>query len=177
MLSKKQKIISVGALACLVLLAAVLNHSLARNGKKPQAQQVNATVTQVAVTPDKVTPEQLEFVSSYKTQRVQTRQEETAYLETILNDEKTDATTRKAAQEQLMVMVGNAQKELAIEALLEAKGFNQIAVAIHNDTINVIVGTEQLNDDQVAQILEIATREGKVEATNVKVIPAASKNS
>ena len=114
-------------------------------------------------------PGELDFVTSYKDQRSQTRQQETQYLETILKDEKTDDTTRKAAQEQLMAIVANSESELAIEALLEAKGFTDVAVAIHNETVNVIVSAQSLSDEQVAQILEIAMREGKVSA--------AAKNS
>ena len=59
----------------------------------------------------------------------------------------------------------------------EAKGFTDVAVAIHNETVNVIVSAQSLSDEQVAQILEIAMREGKVSAENVKVIPATAKNS
>ena len=163
MLSKKQKLISAGALTCLIILAAALNFTLARSGNKtqPVAAGAAATASPAPTTPDKAVPGELDFVTSYKDQRSQTRQQETQYLETILKDEKTDDTTRKAAQEQLMAIVANSESELAIEALLEAKGFT----------------AQSLSDEQVAQILEIAMREGKVSAENVKVIPAAAKNS
>ena len=179
MLSKKQKLISAGALTCLIILAAALNFTLARSGHKtqPGAAGAAATASPAPTTPDKAVPGELDFVTSYKDQRSQTRQQETQYLETILKDEKTDDTTRKAAQEQLMAIVANSESELAIEALLEAKGFTDVAVAIHNETVNVIVSAQSLSDEQVAQILEIAMREGKVSAENVKVIPAAAKNS
>jgi stage III sporulation protein AH len=180
MLSKKQKIISASALTCLIILAGILNFTLARNGNnsKQAIASKPAQTTQAKTTvPDTAMPDQAVFFESFKDQREQSRQQETEYLESILNDEKTDDTTRKAAQEQLMTIVANSEAELSIEGLLQAKGFNDVAVSIHNGTVSVIVGEATLTSAQVAQILEISAREGKVEANNVKIIPATVQNN
>ena len=172
MLNKKQRILAAAALCALVVLAAGLNWGAMRMNshvEEPPAQAVSGQVskqTQAAGT----SGGKLTFVADYKQQRGQTRQEQTQHLETILQDENTDDATRRAAQEQLMEIVAHSQTELAIETLLEAKGFTGVAVAVNSDMINIIVEAQTLEDAQVAQILQIAMREGGVKAENVKII-------
>ena len=42
-------------------------------------------------------------------------------------------------------------------------------VSIHQGSINVVVGADKLNDEQVAQILDIVLRETGKNAENVKI--------
>lgn len=179
MLSKKQKMISAGALTCLIILAAALNFTLARGGDKtqPVAAGVAATATPAPTTPDKAVRVSLTLSRVIKINAARRGSRRRSTWKPSLKMRKPMILHARPRQEQLMTIVANSESELAIEALLEAKGFADVAVAIHNETVNVIVGAQSLSDDQVAQILDIAMREGKVSAENVKVIPAAAKNS
>jgi len=178
MLSKKQRMISVAALGVLIVFAVLLNiGAMHMSQKESPTQAVSAQMSSTdAAVPEKKAGN-LTFVAEYRAQREQTRQEETRYLETILQDEKTDDMTRRAAQEKLMEIVDHSETELAIETLLEAKGFTGVAVAVQKEMINIILEAEKLDDSQVAQILEIAMREGRVGAENVKIIPTSLKES
>ena len=46
-----------------------------------------------------------------------------------------------------------AWKELSMEALIKAKGFNEAVVIMHRDSVNVIVDKQELKPEEVAQIL------------------------
>ena len=179
MLTGKQKIILGGALCVLVVLAAGLKWGTMQRADPQEQMPVKAVSGQISepTVKEDFTDTGLTFVAEYKEQRGQTRQEQTKYLETILQDENTDDTTRRAAQEQLMEIVAHAQTELAIETLLEAKGFTGVAVAVNEDMVNILVEALSLEEAQVAQILDIAIREGKVKAENVKIIPTSGKSS
>lgn len=66
------------------------------------------------------------------------------------------------------------EKELLIEGLLKAKGFEDAVITISDAAVNVIVKQKDLTKQQVAQVLEIVLREaGDISAENVKISEAA----
>ncbi|UKI20029.1 MAG: SpoIIIAH-like family protein [Oscillospiraceae bacterium] len=66
------------------------------------------------------------------------------------------------------------EKELLIEGLLKAKGFEDAVITISDTAVNVIVKQKDLTKQQVAQVLEIVLREaGDISAENVKISEAA----
>ena len=62
--------------------------------------------------------------------------------------------------------------ELTVENLVRGKGFDDVIVSMHAGSVNVIVGADTLNDEQVAQILDIVLRETGESAENVKISTA-----
>lgn len=66
------------------------------------------------------------------------------------------------------------EKELLIEGLLKAKGFEDAVITISDTAVNVIVKQKDLTKQQVAQVLEIVLREAEdISAENVKISEAA----
>jgi stage III sporulation protein AH len=63
------------------------------------------------------------------------------------------------------------EQELTLEALIKAKGFDDAVVAISDNGVNVVVGTDELSADEATQILSIITDETEYSATDVKIIP------
>ena len=64
------------------------------------------------------------------------------------------------------------EKELTIENLIKAKGFADAAVTFHYGSVNVVVDCTELTNEQVAQILDIVTRETGEPAANIKISPS-----
>ena len=138
-MTKKQKMISTGALTLLVAAALIANFTAAEySAGKGTVKEVSAQ-GEVQITETDLKAGEISFVAQYQDQRQLTRQEETRHLETILKDEKTDDDTRRAAHEQLIELAERTEKELAIETLLEAKGFEKVAVAVQSEIINIMV--------------------------------------
>ena len=63
------------------------------------------------------------------------------------------------------------EKEMLLEGLLKAKGFEDVFVTLSDESINVVVKDAELNQSEVAQILELVQRETSASAQNVKIIP------
>lgn len=63
------------------------------------------------------------------------------------------------------------EKEMLLEGLLKAKGFEDVFVTLGDESINVVVKDAELNQSEVAQILELVQRETSASAQNVKIIP------
>lgn len=111
-------------------------------------------------------------IAEYKAERETVRKTEIEHLDQIINDDQTDQATLKSAQEQKMGIVSNMEKEVTIEGLLQAKGFEQTVVSLHDESANVIVKQDGLTSAQVAQIVEVVQRESSQKPENIKIIPA-----
>lgn len=111
------------------------------------------------------------FFVDYRTERQNTRKEEIEYIREILDNPESDLEIKKEAQAQLLEITNSMEKELSMEALIKAKGFNEAVVIMHRDSVNVIVDKQELKPEEVAQILDIVKRESGQEAENLKIIP------
>lgn len=152
---------------CLLLAAAVVTNILVNKGKENTTEtgaQNTQTVSQVSA-PGKT---QMDFFASYRDERDSVRTQELAYLDAIVA-QGADTETLSDAQQQKLELVNAMETELTVENLIRAKGFSDVIVSIHKGNVSVVVGTETLNDEQVAQILDIVLRETGKSAENVKI--------
>lgn len=153
---------------CLLLVAAVVTNILV-NRNRDTAQETGAParseVTQVSAQSG---PADTNFFASYREERDSVRTQELAYLDAIVA-QGADNETLSDAQQQKLELVNAMETELTVENLVRAKGFSDVIVSIHKGNINVVVGTDTLNDEQVAQILDIVLRETGKSAENVKI--------
>lgn len=111
------------------------------------------------------------YYANFKTEREASRIQQIEYLDGIIADSNTDAETLKQAQNQKLTLTQSMEKEVTVEGLLKAKGFEDVVVTIHEGSINVVVKDGDLTDAKVAQILDIVCRETKEAPENVKIIP------
>lgn len=110
------------------------------------------------------------FVSA-KLEREQTYDKQVEYHEDLMFDENADDAVKVMAQEQINIIVDNMSKEMSIEKLLEAKGFEEVFTIINGESVNVVVKTmEELSIAQVAQIQNIVMREANAKAENIHII-------
>ena len=113
------------------------------------------------------------FFADFRTERNTVRTQQIEYLDSIVNNTSSEASVVTQAQQEKIKITQSMEKEVTIEGLLKAQGFNDSIVTLHDGSVNVVVGMAQLNDSQVAQVLEIDMRESGEEPTNIKIIPAA----
>lgn len=110
------------------------------------------------------------FVSA-RLERDRTYGEQVEIQENILYNEKSDENMKKIAQEQINHISNNLNKEMSIETLLKAKGFDDTIAIINDDNVNVVVKVaEELNVAQVAQIQNIVMREAQAKAENIHIV-------
>lgn len=96
---------------------------------------------------------------------------EVTHINSIVDNQNSDADVVKKVQLQLLELTTNMEAELVIENLIKAKGIKDAIVIIHRDNVNVIVDKTELVPEEVAMILDIVKRESNKETNNIKIIP------
>ncbi len=110
------------------------------------------------------------FVSA-KLERDRTYGEQIEIQENILYNDKSDENMKKVAQEQINYISDNLNKEMSIETLLKAKGFEDSVAIINEDNVNVVVkAMEELDVAQVAQIQNVVMREAGAKPENIHIV-------
>ena len=110
------------------------------------------------------------FVSA-KLEKEDTYNKQLKYHEEIMYNENSDEAVKTMAQGEINNIVDKMSKEMAIESLLEAKGFSDVLALINDDNVNIVVKTaEELNISQVAQIQSVVMREANAKPENIHII-------
>lgn len=158
MLTKKKKIFILVGMVVLLAVTGYLNFKLNNAGSKTEtANTSNVTAS---------------FFVTYRTERTSARESELAILNEIIANTSTTPTERSLAVASKQDLVAKIEKELILEGLVKAKGFEDAVVTIGSSYYNVIVkNANQFTSDEVAQILAVITSETGCLATNVKIIP------
>ena len=157
---KTKKIIVLSVMVLLLVATGVLNFVLSDKLDKT-TDNVNAdqgTVTQT-------------FFAAAKSDRDSTRESEFLYLDAIMQSESSTESAKKSAQEQKLTLVNRMEKELALETLIKARGFEDAIVTIGDKGVSIVVNSTELTTEQANQILSDVLAETTFKATEVKVIP------
>ena len=164
-----RKVLTLAGVAVLLIGAVAVNLLLTKEkGKADGAQEVAADAVSETSTSSAV---QMGFFESFRSERDLTREQEIAYIDTII-EQGADAETMADAQQQKLDIVERMEKEMTVESLLKAKGFPDAAVTLHAGSVNVVLSSETLSDEQVAQVLDIIVRETAEKTENIKITTA-----
>ena len=172
----KQRWIVIGSMSLLLAAACVLNYRLSLPEEtQPDAQAMAQEAPTDQAAQETVSAGNLsantDFFAQYKTDRDAKRADEITYLDSILSDASADDATRKQAQQLKLEAASSLEKELTVETLLKAKGFEDSAVVFHEGAVNVIIGKKELTQAEVASILDIVIQETQQGPENIKIIP------
>ncbi len=107
------------------------------------------------------------ILSEAKLLKEQVRAKNKETLLEIINSEGLTDTQKQDAVNTMVEMTGIAEKEVAAEVLLQAKGFTDVVVSINDDTVDVVVNMAELTDAQRAQIEDIVKRKTQIGAENI----------
>jgi stage III sporulation protein AH len=170
MTSAKQRIIVLAGLAVLLIAAPILNYQINIKNKSTATKSVKPTAS-LSVQTDTGSVTTGNFFVDYVSEREQKRTAELKYLDSIINDTKTDADTLKTTNAQKASIALSMEKELTVENLLKAKGFDKVAVVYKTGSVSIVIGKSELTDAEVAQILDIARTETGEKAANIRIVP------
>ena len=106
-------------------------------------------------------------LSSARLLKEQTRAKNKEVLEEIVNNEILDSAQKEEAVVNMIAMTDRSEKEMEAEILLSAKGFTETVVSMGDNSVDVVVCADALNDAQLAQIMDIVTRKTQINAENV----------
>jgi len=155
-----KKTLVIAGLVLLLAITGILNWQFATNQDQ--------TIEQ----PDEQSKPVNSF-ADFRTERERIRTQELTSIDSIINNENTDVETLAEAQKMKLEITDIMEKELLVEGLLKAKGFEDVIITLSDESVNVIVKKTDLNQQQVAQVLDVILREiDNVTAENVKISEA-----
>lgn len=126
-----------------------------------QSIYVNNTVSNTA---------EEDYFSKTATEREKSRNNTVAEFDGIINNAKSSDEAKKKAETNKNTIINNMEKEINIETLVKAKGFEKCIAVVSEKNVNVIVKAKQLTSAQTIQINEIACEQTGFTAENVKII-------
>lgn len=184
MVFKKKQMVA-GAMVLVVCLAVYLNWQFNRPDDTDLVDDSLSTGEDVPYDADKVLG-QARLVSSgistgsesaedyfveAKLVRQTTRDESIELLESVTNNINNPEDVRRQAAIDIGSIAKAIEKEGKIENLLAAKGFENSLAVISDSSITVIVQSDGLEKNQLAQISEIVRDETGLGGAAVKIVP------
>jgi stage III sporulation protein AH len=110
------------------------------------------------------------FFSEYRLERDKNRSKEVEMWQDIINSEKAEENFKDMAQQELVKIVALTEKEMIIENLIVARGFNDALVFLTDDSATIIVDSKELTPSNIAQIQDIVVRKTKLDPKDVKIM-------
>lgn len=108
-------------------------------------------------------------ISEAKLNREQIRAKTQESLITIINDASLDNAAKTSAVNELAAIADYSEKEVAIELLLEAKGFTDAVASVSAESVDVVVNCTKLEDNERAQIEDIVKRKTGLPAEKITI--------
>ncbi len=168
MKEKNKKTIIVSGLFALLMVAGFANYMLTTGLKKSEVESVNAKLlnesTEIA--------EKQDSFNSFRDERTKSRNQQIEYIESVLSGTDADADTKKEAEQMKLDLAENMEKELTSEGLIKTKLAVEAVVSCGNNMVNVVVGKNELTEDEVTQIADIIEKQTEISPQNIKIMPS-----
>ena len=110
------------------------------------------------------------YFVDFRLSRDKIRAESIDRLDSIINNEMTEQSLRKEAQEEVMNIGRITEKELQIEGLIQSKGFKDSLVFLTTEDVKIVVSTDELEEQEMVKILDIIKSETDLNMENIKIM-------
>ena len=111
-----------------------------------------------------------DFFVDYRLERNKVRSEQiNNYREMINNPNHSDAAKRQA-EERLLELTERMEKEMEIESLIKGRGYEDALAFIHDNTVDIIIKTTGLTENEVATIGDIIIKTTGFSAGDLTII-------
>lgn len=110
------------------------------------------------------------YIMQARADRNKTREESLSNLNGTLENSDLAEKDKKDALQTVTKLSSNAQKEIDIETVIKAKGFEDALVMVADDSVTVIVPSEGLLPSQTLQIQDAVTGVIDIDLEKIKII-------
>jgi len=155
-MKKRTKIIVITVMVLLLGVTGYLNVMLNNS-----VSVKNETTTQTSAN----------YFSTYRTTRESTRDQEMLYYDAIIANESSTDEAIKNAENSKLALINQMEKELVVEGLIKAKGFEDCIITISSANVNAVVKAKELTSTEVAQIVAVIQSQLATSIENIKIIP------
>jgi stage III sporulation protein AH len=112
-----------------------------------------------------------DFFIDYRLERDRVRSRQLDMLREIINNPKADEDARKEANRRWLAISDDLGREVDLESLIKAKGFEDALVFLQSGTAVVIVKAQDLTSVEVARIGEVVRRGTGLKLENINIMP------
>ena len=157
-MTKKRKIVVLSCMIALLAVTAVFNFVLTGGSSGVEDTALVSSAN---------------YFSQYRTERLMTRNEELLQLDEVIANSEVNSAERNEALNLKIEMTAITEKELLLENLIKAYGFEDavVVIGLESDNVNVIAKAPDMTTDDAILIYTIVFEEIGVSAENVKIIP------
>ena len=157
-MTKRRKIIILSCMIALLAVTAVFNFVLTTGSISSDESAIVSSAN---------------YFAQYRTERLNTRNEELLQLDEIISTASIGSEEHNEALNMKIELTQMTEKELLLETLIKAYGFEDVVVVIgmQSDNINVIAKTNELTTDDAITIFSVLYEEVNASPENVKIIP------
>lgn len=154
-MSKKKKIVILSCMVLLLAVTAVCNFLLI---DKSGTDDTVATAN---------------YFTEYRTEHTKTLNEQILQLDGIIADASQDSAAKEQALQAKLKLTDIVEKELYLESLIKAKGYENAVVMIgtDSDNVTVVVEDDDFTTDDAVSIYTVLLDEVKASPENVRIIP------
>lgn len=155
-MSKKKKIVILSSMVLLLAVTAVANFLL--TGTANGTQDTVSTAT---------------YFSEYKAEHSSSINEQLLQLDSIINDAESNSQAKEDALATKLRITENVEKELYLQSLIKAQGYQNIVVmmGIDSETVTVVVEDDDFSTDDAVSIYTVLLQEVNASPENVRIIP------
>ncbi len=157
-MKKKKKIIVLTCMIALLAITAVFNFILTGTSSSVVDSDVLSST---------------DYFTKYREERASTRNESILQLDSIISSSEVGSDTHSDALEMKLELTSMTEKEMLLETLIKAYGFDDVVVVMNldSDSVNVITKSSSLSTDDAIVIYNILQEESVCSPENVKIIP------
>lgn len=91
-------------------------------------------------------------------------------LKEIVDDERSSQDMITKAQNEIIRIGDMTEKELYMEGMIKAKGFQDALVFLKDDGVKVVVSTNNLTEQDVIKVLDIVKNETNFDSSQIKIM-------
>ncbi len=180
--TKQRSIVMVSLVMCLVILGSA-NYIYTKNqsaepdlptygdsGDNTEAPGNDVTVDSTAPDEENTGSAESNYFDAYRENRQSVRDMEMRYVQTLSSSENSDEAVKKQAEERLLEIAALMEKELKIESLIRAKGFEDAIAFVEEGSVNIVVKATELTSAQATKILKLVADETGEASQNITII-------
>lgn len=144
----------------------------ASNNQETKQEQANVPIPTNALETKQTNATQVndEYFTTSKLERNVMYSQMTSRYQEMLSSNTGGASDQKSIAQEEINKINDLQNAIMIaENLLTSKGFTKNIIFVNGDSISIIIGKEKLEQDEVAQIQNIVSRELKASVENIHI--------
>lgn len=111
-----------------------------------------------------------DYFTEARLEKESSRSKSLEILNQTAANESFDADIRQKAQNQILKMAEDVEKESMIEKVAQAKGYEEVAVYIDGDSVKLIVKKDSLTEQDVAKLKDIIVEQTGISPQNIKIV-------